>query len=676
MSSLGGGITGVNLMATGGASTPYPNIGAALAAASSGDAVVVGPGTYAESITIPDGVRLVGFPAGFAVQITGADTTSTRVTMGVGCTLRDFTVVGPSSGANPAITTNNATGNNILFTVTCTGAGGTGPFLQKNGTGGLAVALMGYNGGTIGGAILDLSSGTTRFVQGGANANFGTAGQFLKTSGTATVLGNLFQVGPAMVLTDALQVGGTSTVVLSSMVIPDINTTTTNGLHIVSDGVSIKLNNFELKGSSFDFLADGGLTGVGSSLTLNACTLRFEKLSAPAGYLMGLDLAIVTYMDRGIENDPAFRVGGELSVGVPARPAESAFGEGDSTVNGLLVFTTNSSGTGFVDESADAKSSSGSTFNFFRGLASGHICYIGSQNPTRPFYGVKLDIPATAMNLGGSGAVVWEYWNGASWVSMRIFATGAPFPHTSRAQQALQNTGGEHVRFDYDTMQANWATTTVNGQTAYWIRVRITTVINTFPVVERIKLHTNRTEINESGSVTFFGAAQPSLALMVHYNLTDDVSGSSPGNQTITFASGISLTIVDNDYVNSTTDEVGWVRRVAKRQDTSRAITFRAVYAPSNTNTGNVVFRLVYALLPVGTTWNGSAPSTTLSQTVAQSGVTDRSAVVEFTFAVPDALPGDIIAFKFGRLGSSGADTFTGNIEVGLIEANGTAWSV
>jgi hypothetical protein len=339
----------------------------------------------------------------------------------------------------------------------------------------------------------------------------------------------------------------------------------------------------------------------------------------------------------------------------------------------MKVYTTNSAGAGFVDVTTSAKSRSGSTFNVFQGTAAGHICYIGSEDP-RQFYGIKADVN-TAMVVG-SGALVWEYWNGSTWTTLNVFASKADTPYTSRAQQFFQNADNEQVRFDYTTMSGDWATTSVNSVTAYWVRVRITTAITTVPVLQRIKLHVNRTEINSDGFIEFFGIGQPTLPLVLHQRLTDSVSGSTPSNQDIAFASGITLSMDRNRFTANATDEFGWVRRVVSKQDTSRPITFNAIYRNTNTDTGNILFRFVYALLEPGDVWDGTTASTTLTQTVAGTGTTNQSNTVTFTFSIPDALPGDVIAFKFGRVGGDASDTYTGSVDVGLIEADGYAWSV
>lgn len=68
--------------------------------------------------------------------------------------------------------------------------------------------------------------------------------------------------------------------------------------------------------------------------------------------------------------------------------------------------------------------------------------------------------------------------------------------------------------------------------------------------------------------------------------------------------------------------------------------------------------------------------SDTTSTRVTISGTTSQSRTVQFEFSIPDTVAGNLIAFKFGRVGGDASDTYTGNIDVGLIEANGYAWTV
>ena len=103
----------------------YTTIGAALAAASPGDEIVVYGGTYAENITLDGSKRVRGFGFAQKVIISGADTTGTRVTFAGTGTLREITVIGPSVGSNAAIDATALAGgeNVVLYNVSVVGGG-------------------------------------------------------------------------------------------------------------------------------------------------------------------------------------------------------------------------------------------------------------------------------------------------------------------------------------------------------------------------------------------------------------------------------------------------------------------------------------------------------------------------------------------------------------------------
>lgn len=76
----------------------YSTLTAAIAAASSGDTILVGPGTYTcDDETLPDGVDLVGMGPGITVLST--TTESICLTPGTGCEARGFSVSNTSTGS-------------------------------------------------------------------------------------------------------------------------------------------------------------------------------------------------------------------------------------------------------------------------------------------------------------------------------------------------------------------------------------------------------------------------------------------------------------------------------------------------------------------------------------------------------------------------------------------------
>lgn len=118
---------GVLVVAPSGAE--YTSIQAAMNDASSGQTVLVYPGTYAEDIdftNVASAVRVTGFPNAQNCIITGSSASSTRVIMTKTATLREMTVTSPAEGSNNAISCSLGAGQlGILFNVVVVGGNGT-----------------------------------------------------------------------------------------------------------------------------------------------------------------------------------------------------------------------------------------------------------------------------------------------------------------------------------------------------------------------------------------------------------------------------------------------------------------------------------------------------------------------------------------------------------------------
>lgn len=90
--------------------------------------------------------------------------------------------------------------------------------------------------------------------------------------------------------------------------------------------------------------------------------------------------------------------------------------------------------------------------------------YFGSKTsdtnvPGGTFAGVVFNLTQIAQDL----TIVWEFWNGSSWVSLTVQDSSTGF-------RVLGN-GSVHW-----VIPATWATTSVNSVTGYWVRARISAV--------------------------------------------------------------------------------------------------------------------------------------------------------------------------------------------------------
>ena len=109
--------------------------------------------------------------------------------------------------------------------------------------------------------------------------------------------------------------------------------------------------------------------------------------------------------------------------------------------------------------------SASSSFNYFEvsgsSVAAGDMMYFGA---TAPWHHLVYNITTKGVNIG----VVWEteYWNGA-WVALDA-AGGNGIDSTF-----FQFASSGSLCFDG---RADWATTAINGETLYWVRIRIISI--------------------------------------------------------------------------------------------------------------------------------------------------------------------------------------------------------
>lgn len=98
--------------------------------------------------------------------------------------------------------------------------------------------------------------------------------------------------------------------------------------------------------------------------------------------------------------------------------------------------------------------------------------YFGSKTsdtnvPGGTFSGVVFNLTQIAQDL----TIVWEYWNGSSWVTLTMQDSSSGF--------RVLGSGSVHW-----VIPATWATVAVNGVTGYWVRARISAVgaVPVYPV--------------------------------------------------------------------------------------------------------------------------------------------------------------------------------------------------
>lgn len=103
--------------------------------------------------------------------------------------------------------------------------------------------------------------------------------------------------------------------------------------------------------------------------------------------------------------------------------------------------------------------------------ANGDIIYFGistaDPDMSGPFSSLVFDI-GTAASYTAAATITWQYWNGG-WVALTVRDNTASIPTGSLDPFVQTGVNSVHWR-----QPSDWATTTVNGVTGYWVRALVT----------------------------------------------------------------------------------------------------------------------------------------------------------------------------------------------------------
>jgi len=649
---VGAGATQGVVLVTPTTATSQASIVAALATAVSGDAVVVGPGTYAESVIIPAGVVLIAPYGPVVTNITGALATGTRVTLNDGSRLDGFDVTLPTD-AVPAILYSGAATASAVRSRT-SGVNTTSSGIRAT-SGLLRVSQFTHTGDA--NIVIEAAGGNITLAV--AAITPGTANCGLKVSGGATLTPSTVTISGVTSLTDGIEVADGK--LRGSSVTIELVTT---GIHVTSNSADIQVRSHRLDSVTNDILVDPAL--VSGTFHFVAGEADSDKITAPVAWRQGA-FFLFSYQDENSDGDVAFRISGELSVGTTCLGAEANFGGGESSSQGMIVFQNDNQELGtFTDITAALASPSGSTAILFTGTGANNTVFFGGD---APFYGIKHD--TTVAIAIGTGVLVWEFWNGSTWIDVKVLSTDDGQPFNSYAQDSFGRIAFEHIRSG-DTAAS--ATKLINGATKFWLRVRITTAITTSPTIEKVKLQTSRSEITEDGTITFFGLARPLRQFLSKRSLLEAQVGISPVNEDILVSTNIGIAAVSNEFVDGKVDALSALVLVPEGADTSQVFECTVDWFRVS-GTGDVELELDFAVVAVGDILNGTLPETRLSDITTT--VTDQ--LVEssiFNILVPDANPGDYVAIRVFRdsTGGNADDTLTGSIALVETRLEGKVW--
>ncbi len=421
------------------------------------------------------------------------------------------------------------------------------------------------------------------------------------------------------------------------------------------------------------------ITGAATILG-DMVTILDESYIDPSATIIGMGIS-------NKEDDAGIVVHGELSVGTPTRPAETVLGYGDSYTNGMLVYTFD--GSTYTNVSSAAQSASGAAFNFPNPNTNTAI-YISSDLHNGDYLthpGIKAKVN-TAMSIG-TGELVYEYWDGASWVEFNFMVTDSGGQYLPHAKKLFENAGSYQIRYDIK-MTDNWVKNDpiTDGTDRFWARIRIATTIDSSPSLEQFKLHgAGRAEINSDGYIETFGLARSFARFPWDAGLLE-AAVNSPGNQDIFLSDQLDIGRIENSFNNGATDRIGFVYPLPETIDTSTSIVFTWNVRTDDNSGGDIMWII---------RWANSVPNAEIydSQSSAPSVATTEQSITMLE-AAPTARNGsqwyradldisnmisrrngsfpDVLWLTLQRSGGVAGDTHGGDVALVAIASNYLTW--
>jgi len=240
----------------------------------------------------------------------------------------------------------------------------------------------------------------------------------------------------------------------------------------------------------------------------------------------------------------------------------------------------------------------------------------------------------------------------------------------------------EHIRYGIDPLSGGGGDTwvkvplTVNGvtETKYWGRFMIDTAITTDPILEQVKLHTSRTEINGDGQVEFFDNARKPFRMSFHDRPNAD---STPIDENIPVASGITVQATNNEFANGKEDAIIIAGKIPVGTDTSISLVLDVDWYINSTATGDVELEIDVVKVINGFIFDGTAAiSETVSDIQTSDGTANKRHISQFVFDISDVLVGDSVIINLKRDATAGNvhDSVAGNVVIAGFNVTGHRW--
>jgi len=635
--------------------THYPSIKAAIAANNTNNIVfIVHPGTYVEDnpLILPDGCCLLAAGNAENTTILAQNSNTDILQLGIRCKVAGLTLAGGSRG--------------IYFDGTQSGGYGRFSAVFETYVIGCNVGLE-IDGKNFNGAmdtlylreILIVS--TTYTLDKGIYCHSG--GQIISSG--VNIAGN-----PSFQITHGIySYGSGSKISMTTSAIWFC----TNAIYIDNSGeVEIQLLTAKYCDTSLNIGPTGTESKINGELlnSLNSTNLDINVEASDA--ILDIQSGIIDILKivnpNNVKLNARFQstqygayyqnILGDVVLGTKRVPAKIAVGEGTYDIDGVYVFTNDNLEVGaWTDCTAGAYSLGSPPFNIFSGVTAGNCLYIGrSTNPL----GAKISVTVATSAPVGASDLVWEYWNGTTWVEFTVSETSATPPFYFNSDSFISNVGKYQIRFGITATTA-FVSKVLNGQNKNWVRLRIVNDIPSIPVGEYCKLHVSATEIDSDGFTEYFGNARQ----VDNFKLFQTVE-----NTEIFMDSNLSSSVV-KEFPDGVLSKISTISKLPTNLDIGFPLKVNFSIIGDNNTPGDVYFKVYY-----GKTNTNSSVFLTSTLTNNEQSLTKVVSIAEsqketrgtFSLDVSKFLTNlstgenDLLWLTIERDGTNIEDTYSGNI--------------
>lgn len=414
-------------------------------------------------------------------------------------------------------------------------------------------------------------------------------------------------------------------------------------------------------------IRDGVIT---PSLTFNGTPIDNVKLS----YLLDQIVVEPSGDDEGVEFQNQVSVLGEMIAGSDSYPATIAF-------HCTVANTTGKTITGATDITSILQSDSGSTTGLFGGTSVGDYILVGSLIA---YEGAKVKYDS--LGTVEPDNIVAEYYENDTntWVDVSFMGTNSVYPFQSNGWNISQH-DSEQIFFGFNPLTrdqaSNWGTITfnINGTdyTYKWARFRITTAITSDPVVQQVKLHTDRVEFESTG-IFKYGRARSPIQLFAGIENTVPNAIIDPVDESVLYTPTFTAGYVDNEFANNRDDGFGVIVNRRFGLDSSVPLTIQISYYVKGTNTGDVEFTFRSSQVGDGYIYDGTnvAETSTIIDTISTSSDLERR-TVKALVPINKLESNSAVVIEVSRLSATSAnDTLNGNVVITNVTVDGFAWKI